>query len=95
MTRKRKGNLSPEVRRQLDQLVSQPLLNCQEDERPPVLLTPAAIVALRDHAPTLAIPNDPTQDTYDCPFCNSECTRDYCYACRSELLESEIENDAE
>lgn len=69
--------------------VSPEPLSCSENERPPVVLTPAAIAELRDNRPTMAIRNDPTQLTYDCPFCNSQCTRDYCYACHSELLEDD------
>lgn len=64
-----------------------PPLNCSPDERPPVMFTAAALIALRDSSPTLAIRNDPTQLTYSCPFCNSECTRDFCWGCHSELLE--------
>lgn len=64
-------------------------LSCSSDERPPVIFTPAGIAEMRDSAPTLAIRNDITQETYDCPFCNSPCTRDYCWYCHSELLEDD------
>lgn len=62
-------------------------LRCSADERPPVILTPAAIVEIRDNRPTLALPDSLEQGYYECPFCSSPCARDYCYSCRSELLE--------
>jgi len=67
-----------------------PPITCSLDERPPVILTPAALQELYDNAPTLAI-KQPFEDDYECPFGFSKCARDYCYGCRSSLLDEQAE----
>lgn len=60
-----------------------------DDDRPPLQFTPAGFRELYDSIPTLAIPVPFSQGEYTCPFCNGECSRNYCSWCFSSLLDQD------
>lgn len=69
-----------------------PPIKCSPDERPPVIITMSGQKELRDNAPTLAV-KQPFDDDYECPFCFSQCSRNYCWSCKSSLLKDEQDDD--